>query len=164
MLSNRLGKGEIKQVRKSNTLLNILSSGKKTSFKTQINNIKANVKANKPQIITESAVKSRVKDMILKFDKRAKGFKPRDKLCNHIQDIKQSINQHGAITLQINTSIIVDFLDGTTDTFHIYSDKTHILINDEQEIKKDLEHHVEDIKYKFENHPLKRSGAKNKSN
>ena len=132
MLSNRLGKGEIKQVRSSNTLLNMLLSGKKQTFKTKIHHIKVKVKANKPQIITETAFKSRVKDIILKFDKRAKGFKPFDKLFNHIQDIKHSMDENGAITLQLNIPIIVGFSDGTTDTLHIHSDRTNILINSEE--------------------------------
>ena len=70
-LSKKLAKGQIKQLRRSNTLLNLLSSGKgdvKRKFETEIKIIKA--KAGKAEITSESAMKSRVKDIILKFDKK----------------------------------------------------------------------------------------------
>ena len=139
-LSKKLAKGQIKQLRRSNTLLNLLLSGKgdvKRKFEKEIKIIKA--QAGKAEITTESAMKSRVKDIILKFDKKAKGFKPLDQLFKRIPDIKASMNVNGAITLQINVSLIVGFTDGTIDTFHIHSDKTNILINSEENIKKEIE-------------------------
>ena len=69
-----VAKGQIKQGRKSNTLLNILLSGKgnfKQQFETQLKNIKA--KADKVEKTTESAVKSRVQDIILSCDKGRQG-------------------------------------------------------------------------------------------
>ena len=60
------------------------------------------------------------------------------------------MNVNGAITLQINVSLIVGFTDGTIDTFHIHSDKTNILINSEANIKKEMENQINDIKDKFE--------------
>ena len=98
-LSKKLAKGQIKQTRRSNTLLNILLSGKgdvKRKFETELNIIKA--QAGKAEITTESAMKARVKDIILKFDKKAKGFKPLDQLFKRIPDIKASMNKNGAIT------------------------------------------------------------------
>ena len=160
----KLAKGQIKQVRKSSTLLNLLLSGKgnfKQKFETQIKNIKA--KVGKVEITTESAIKSRVQDIILSFDKNAKGFKPLDHLLKRIPDIKKSMDVNGSITLQINVSITVSCTDTTTDTLHIHSDKTHTLINNEQEIRKELENHIKDIKDKFENHPFKKSGGTIKS-
>ena len=122
MQSKRLGKGQIKQVRKSNTLLNLLLSGKgdvKQKFKTQIKEIKART-FNALEITTESTIKSRVKYNIIKFDKKAEGLKPFDQLCKHVQDIEQSMDLNGAITLQINASLLVSFSDRTTDTIHIH--------------------------------------------
>ena len=74
-LSKKIAKGQIKQTRRSNTLLNLLLSGKgdaKRKFETEIKIIKA--KAGKAEITSESAMKSRVKDIILKIDKKRQGF------------------------------------------------------------------------------------------
>ena len=64
-----------------------------------------------------------MQDIILSFDKNAKGFKPLDHLLKHIPDIKNSMDVNGAITLQINVSIAVSYTDTTSDTIHIHSDK-----------------------------------------
>ena len=83
-LSKKLAKGQIKQLRRSNTLLNLLLSSKgdvKRKFEKEIKIIKA--QAGKAEITTDSAMKSRVKDIILKFDK-AKGFKPLEQVFKRI--------------------------------------------------------------------------------
>ena len=69
------------------------------------------------------------------------------------------MNINGAVTVQINVTLIVGFTDGTIDTFHIHSDKTNILINIEAKIKKGMENHINDIKDKFETHQFKKSGG-----
>lgn len=54
---------------------------------------------------------------------------------------------NGAVTLQINTYIIVAFVDGTPDIFfHIYSDKSIMLIDYEHETQQDIENHTNNIK------------------
>ena len=97
------------------------------------------------------------------YDENGRGFKPLNKLINHAQEIKKTMGDIGAITFQINTSIRVVFPDKTTDDYHIHSDKTHILINNENEIKQDIEKHIEHIKNKFENQQFKKSGGSIKS-
>ena len=69
----------------------------------------------------------------------------------------------GAITFQINTSIKVIFPDKSTEVLHVHSDKTEILINNENEIKQDIGKHIDNIKYKFENQAFKKSGGSIKS-
>ena len=69
----------------------------------------------------------------------------------------------GAITFQINTSIKVIFPDKSTEVLHVHSDKTEILINNENEIKQDIRKHIDNIKYKFENQSFKKSGGSIKS-
>ena len=69
----------------------------------------------------------------------------------------------GAITFQINTTIKAVFPDKTTDDHHVHSDKTHIVINNENQIKQDIEKHIENIKNKFENQQWKKSGGSIKS-
>ena len=142
-------------------MINILLNGNgnvKNKFKTRINNI--NLKAsNKPEIITETALKSRVTDIVLTFDKTVRGFKPLNQIINHAQEIKKTMDNIGAITFQISTTIKVEFPDKSTDDYHIHSDKTQILINNENEIKQDIEHHIDNIKYKFENQQFKKSGG-----
>ena len=51
------------------------------------------------------------------------------------------------------------FPDKTTDDYHVHSDKTHILINNENKIKQDIEKHIDNIKCNFENHQFKKSGG-----
>ena len=91
--------------------------------------------------------------------KKAHGVKPLNQLINLVPDIKKSIDDNGAITFQIHTSIKVGFTDGSTEDFHITSDKTEILINNENEMFKDIENHITNIKEKFEIHQFKTSGG-----
>lgn len=159
-LSRKLGEGEIKQVRKTNTLLNILLTSKanaKQKYKNQITNIKE--KASKPKEATETAFKGRIQDIILTFNKHAKGFKPLANLMNYVEVIQKALKDNEAITLQINVTLTVGFADKTTETYHIHSDKSNILINSESEIKKHLENHTSDIKDKFETHEYKKKAV-----
>ena len=65
----------------------------------------------------------RVLYIILSVDKNAQSLKPLDHLLKRIPDIKKSMDINGAITLQINVSITVSYIDTTTDTLHIHSDR-----------------------------------------
>ena len=77
--------------------------------------------------------------------------------------LKKTMDEIGAITFQVNTTIKVEFPDKSIEDYHIHSDKTQILINNENEIKHDIENHIDNIKYKFENQQFKKSGGSIKS-
>ena len=90
-LSRKLTEGDLKQTRSANSLLNILyndDGGARKKFRANINNINAK-SSGRPEIITETAFKSRVKDIILTYDKSGKGFKPLNQIINHAQEIKK---------------------------------------------------------------------------
>ena len=159
-MAGKLEKGQIKQVRTTNNLLNILVENKGNAKEQFTNQIKLIKEKAKPKTSFQKAFKGRVQDLVLSFDKNAKGFKPLSYLSNYITDIQKALKDNEAITLQVNVTITVGFADKTTETHHIHSDKSNILVNSESEIKKQhLENHISDIKDKFETHEYKKMAA-----
>ena len=101
-------------------------------------------------------MKSRVKDILLSFNKNVRGFKPFEQVHKQYNYIRQTLEEVGPITIQLNVDFVVSFPDNPTDVFHIISDKSHILINDKPESKTMISNHIKDIKDKYETRQFKK--------
>ena len=143
-LSDKLGRGEIKQLRTTTRLTNILLDDdvkSKARFKTQVRQIKERV--NKPKSKTvETAFTNRIKDTVLKFSKKARGLNVLNHVLKHAKEIQTQLREHNALKLKLNVNFIFRFENNTQHTLDIYTTNTALLTSDLNEINKQLNHHI----------------------
>ena len=77
----------------------------------------------------------------------------------YIKEVKRQITELGAVRLQLNALIEIQYPNGETDTIHINSNRKELLTTDENEIKNAFEDLIQQINHKVETVDIKRSGG-----